>query len=262
LYCYIITQGNLRYSKAHLRYIMSYIRSVSTLLRKVGNETITEIKVARSPLSKILSFFLNLASVGEFERRLSQTPYDKLYHLFMIVKTDRGTYLVEKNEVIIIKRFNGRLTKQTEVLQTNLREGLTLNILLEKTRKNIGDKFYTYKGQDNNCQFFINSILKSNGLNTDELEKFVMQDTRYLFDNNPRFRKIVNSITDIGAVSTTVIDEIKEQIEDPANKETLLDKASNLFTHPLFNATESIPLLGKQLLKVGFQNSLLGPQGE
>ena len=149
---------------------MSYIRSVTTLLRKVGNETITEIRVARTPLSKILSFFLNLASVGEFEKRLSETPYDKLYHLFMIIKTDKGMYIVEKNEVIIVKRFNGRLTKQTEVLQTNLREGLSLNILLEKTWKNMGGKFYTYKGQDNNCQFFINSILKSNGLNTDELE--------------------------------------------------------------------------------------------
>ena len=240
---------------------MSYIKSVTTLLRKVGNEVITDIKVARSPLSKILSFFLNLASVGEFEKRLSQTPYDKLYHLFMIVKTDKGTYILEKNEVIIVKRFNGKLTKQTEVLQTNLREGLSLNILLERTRKNIGDKFYTYKGQDNNCQFFINSILKSNGLNTDELEKFVMQDTRHLFDGNPRFRKIVNSITDIGAISRTAVDEIKEQIEDPKNEQTLIDKASNIFgKHPLFNVTEPVSLLSKQLLKVGFQNSLLGPQ--
>lgn len=231
---------------------MSFIKSVQNLLKRVGNETITEIKVARVPLSKILSFFLNLTSLGEFKKRLSETPYDKLYHLFMIVKTEKGIYIVEKNEVIIIKKFNGKLTKQTEVLQTNMREGLTLNVILEKTKNNMGDKFFSYKGQDNNCQFFINSILKSNGLNTDELEKFVLQDTRHLFDNNPRFRKIVNSITDIGAVATTTIDEVKEDIEDPKNEQTLLDKASNILNHPLFETREPSSIL-KPILKTGFQ---------
>jgi hypothetical protein len=234
---------------------MSFIKSVQNLLKRVGNETIVEIKVARVPLSKILSFFLNLTSLGEFKKRLSETPYDKLYHLFMIVKTEKGNYIVEKNEVIIIKKFNGKLTKQTEVLQTNMREGLTLNNILEKTKNNMGDKFFTYKGQDNNCQFFINSILKSNGLNTDELEKFVLQDTKHLFDNNPRFRKIVNSITDIGAVATTTIDEVKEEIEEPKNEQTLLDKASNIFNHPLFETRQPSSIL-KPLFKIGFQNSL------
>jgi hypothetical protein len=62
-------------------------------------------------------------------------------------------------------------------------------------------------GRDNNCQYFINLVLKSNGLNTDELESFVIQDTRHLFDNNPRFRKIVNSITDVGAIATTNVEK-------------------------------------------------------
>jgi hypothetical protein len=224
---------------------MSYIKSVQNLLKRIGNDTITEIKVARVPLSKILSFFLNLTSLGEFKKRLSETPYDKLYHLFMIVKTEKGNYIVEKNEVIIIKKFNGKLTKDTEILETNIREGLTLNNMLEKTKNNMTDKFFTYKGQDNNCQFFINSILKSNGLNTDELEKFVLQETRSLFQNNPRFRKLVNSITNIGAVATTTIDEVKEEIEDPKNEPKLIDRTLTFKNEIL-----------KPLLKVGFQNSL------
>ena len=237
---------------------MSFIKSVQNLLKRVGNEKINEIKVARTPLSKILSFFLNLTSRGEFKKRLNETPYDKLYHLFMIVKTEKGTYLVEKNEVIIIKKFNGKLTKDTEILEANMRDNLTLNILLEKTKNNMGDKFFSYKGQDNNCQFFISQILKSNGLNTDELDKFVLQDTRALFSNNPRFRKIVNSITDIGAIATTTIDEVKEDIEDPTNENTILDKASNLLTHPIFNPPkiQSPSSLFKPILKLGFQNSI------
>jgi hypothetical protein len=243
---------------------MSFIKSVQSLLKRIGNNEIREIKVARSPLSKIMTFFLNLSSLGEFKKRLDETPYDKLYHLFMIIKTDSGTYILEKNEVIILKKFNGNITKQTEILESNIREGLTINTLLEKTRNNMGDKFFSYKGLDNNCQYFINSVLKSNGLNTDELESFVIQDTRHLFDNNPRFRKIVNSITDVGAIATTTIDEIKDDIESaPGNNvsklinevnlpivnggDTILDKLKNTtssYTNQLF----------KPLLKLGFQN--------
>lgn len=221
---------------------MSYIKSVQNLLKRVGNEKIIEIKVARTPLSKILSFFLNLTSMGQFQQRLNETPYDKLYHLFMIVKTEKGSYIVEKNEVIIIKKFNGKTTRDTEILEANLREGLTLNIILEKTKNNMGNAYFLYKGQDNNCQFYINQILKSNGLNTDELEKFVLQNTRVLFQNNPRFRKIVNTITDIGAITTTSIDEVKDTID---NEPKLIDRTLS-FQNDIF----------KPLLKTGFQNSL------
>lgn len=230
---------------------MSFIKSVQSLLKRVGNNEVREIKIARSPLSKITSLFLNLTSLGEFKKRLDETPYDKVYHLFMIIRTDSGTYILEKNEVIILKKF-GKITKQTEILQSNIKEGLTINNMLEKTRVLMRDKFFSYKGLDNNCQFFINSILKSNGLNNDELEAFVIQDTRHLFDNNPKFRKIINSITDVGAVATTTIDDIKVDIETSpknvvdngiATANSLVDKATN-YTHELF----------KPILKIGFQN--------
>lgn len=227
---------------------MSFIKSVQSLLKRVGNNKVIEIKIARSPLSKITSFFLNLTSLGEFKKRLNETPYDKMYHLFMIIKTESRSYILEKNEVIILKKFNGKITKDTEILETNIREGLTLNIMLEKARNIMGDKFYSYKGLDNNCQFFVSSILKSNGLNTDELEAFVIQDTRHLFNNNPKFRKIVNSITDVGAVATTTIDDIKEDIVSlPSEGDTILDKLKNTtssYTNELF----------KPILKLGFQN--------
>ena len=227
---------------------MSFIKSVQSLLKRVGNNKVIEIKIARSPLSKITSFFLNLTSLGEFKKRLNETPYDKMYHLFMIIKTESSSYILEKNEVIILKKFNGKITKDTEILETNIREGLTLNIMLEKARNIMGDKFYSYKGLDNNCQFFVSSILKSNGLNTDELEAFVIQDTRHLFNNNPKFRKIVNSITDVGAVATTTIDDIKEDIVSlPSEGDTILDKLKNTtssYTNELF----------KPILKLGFQN--------
>lgn len=222
---------------------MPFIRSVDNLLKKTRNNIILEIKICRVPLSKITLFFLNLTSLGEFKKRLNETPYDKLYHLFMIIKTDKGTFILEKNEVIIFKKFNGKFTNQTEILIVDITENLSINTLLENTRDYMGDKFYTYKGIDNNCQFFINSILKANNLNSDELETFVIQTTQKLFENNPRFRKIVNTITDVGGIATTTIDEVKTDLEN--TPEILRTKVENKTAEIL-----------RPILKLGFQNVL------
>ena len=56
----------------------------------------------------------------------------------------------------------------------------------------MGNKFFTYSGKDNNCQYFIDSTLKSNHLSTSENSKFILQDTRHLFENNPKLRKLSN----------------------------------------------------------------------
>ena len=221
---------------------MSLIKSVERLKKKVGNEKIVEIKVGRTPLSKIMLFFLNITSLGEFQKRLKETEYDKLYHLFMIIKTEKGSYILEKNEVIILKKFNGKITKNTEILETNLRENLTINILLDKTKAFMGDKFYVYKGQDNNCQFFLQSILKANSLITDEIDKFVLQNTSVLFENNPNFRKIVNSLTDIGGYGRQIVDKPLSDID--VIKEEIGD-----VKHEMFRPAG--------LLKLGFQNPFI-----
>jgi hypothetical protein len=115
---------------------------------------------------------------------------------------------------------------------------------LEKTKDLMGDKFFDYKALDNNCQFFVSSILKSNGLNRGELSTFVLQDTRKLFEDNPKFRKIVNSITDTGAITS----HIKQKAEEIATQ-PIQTSISNELMQPIFRGLT----LPNQLLK-GFSN--------
>ena len=82
----------------------------------------------------------------------------------------------------------------------------TMNSLLEKTKSYMGGDFFSYSGSHNNCQIFIDSILKSNSLSSLENSKFILQDTRHLFSNNPRFRKLSNTVTDIAAIKHRVDD--------------------------------------------------------
>lgn len=200
-----------------------YLNSVQNIINRIGDENIDKITVYRTPLSTALKLLLNITSMGQFEKKLQNSPYDTLYHLFMVISTSRGNYVIEKNEVIQIYKFS-KLGKGTESLNVPITDVITLNDLLENTRTSMGDKFFSYKGQDNNCQYFINSILVSNKLNTDPLETFILQDVRSLFQNNEKFRKLVNTTTDVGGVASTGVDRISNELLRPVST------AYNLFS--------------------------------
>jgi hypothetical protein len=206
----------------------NYLKNVQSIINKIGNSNITKITVARTPLSKALSFLLNITSLGQFNKELKETPHDKLFHLFLVIETTEGKYLLEKNEVINMSKFSS-FSSDTETKEVAYSKELTLNILLEKTKASMGNKFFTYKGLDNNCQFFVDSILKSNGISSQELSNFIIQDTRQLFNGNPKFRKIVNSITDIGAVGNQLV-----QKADEISKQPLKRTIDNELMKPLF----------------------------
>jgi hypothetical protein len=213
---------------------MSYLNSVQKIINRIGDDEITKITVNRTPLSKVLKFLLNITSQGQLEKKMEKTDYDTLYHLFMVIQTKNGSFVIEKNEVIQIYKLS-KIGKGTETLPVPINAGLTLNIMLSKTKSKMGGSYFSYKGADNNCQNYIISILISNGLNTDALEKFVLQDTRQLFEGNPQFRKIVNTTTDVGAVATTAIDKIQsnELLQKPSTGYSLFSTSNMKFNNIL-----------------------------
>ena len=182
----------------------SYSKNVENMLNSYGNEPILKIGIGRVALSKTTLFLLNVVSLGELNRKLKDSTYDKLFHLFMIIETSRGQFLLEKNEVISLSKK--KIPPKSEIINITIPNGLTLNSILEKTKQIMRQDFFTYSGRDNNCQFFIYNILKSNHIITQENEKFVLQDTQQLFNGNPTFRKRLNTITDTGAIVNRVAD--------------------------------------------------------
>lgn len=200
--------------------------SVNTaqILRKYGDEIIKEMTIGRVELSAALRVLLNVTSLGEFNKRLAETDSDKLFHLFLYVKTDQNYFIIEKNDVITISRKS--IPNKSQTMSVNIASNYTMNSLLEKTRNYMGNKFFTYSGSHNNCQFFIDSILKSNQLSNSENNKFIMQDTRHLFEKNERFRKLANSVTDIAAIKSRIDDLGYNPIRGIGNH--LLHKVGNV----------------------------------
>jgi hypothetical protein len=132
---------------------------------------------------------LNILSPN-FQKKKNNRP---LYHLKVLIKTDRSKFSLEKNAVITINNY--QMEKNAENMNVNIPSGLSMNILLANTRRLMGGKFLTYSAYDNNCQSLILAILQSNNLSTPQNVLFTKQSTQELF--TPQLRKITNTITDI-----------------------------------------------------------------
>lgn len=217
--------------------------NVKRIIKNIGDAEITNIEVARVPISSATKLLLNIVSLGNFQKRFNELPYDKLYHLYLILSTEHGKFVLEKNELINMKRFSHFAKDTDRITIESIPKGLNLNTLLDRTKAKLGGKYALYSAYDNNCQTFVNAILSSNGLNTPEVKTFVLQDTKHLFENDARFRKIVNTVTDVAGVKTkiepAVIDTIKSRVL-PFNelliprydKYNLLDKIKKRIFNP------------------------------
>jgi len=175
-----------------------YSPSMMRILEKYGAERIIKIEIQRNPLNWLLTGVLNAFTMGELAKN---NPYDKLFHLKIVITTDKGhRFALEKTQVIGMV-LDPKPNTGMEGLVVPITHYLTTNELLENTKKLMGDDFLPYSAKDNNCQDFIISILKANELDSPENTKFIKQDIVELFakiDNeNNIYRKTINTLTDL-----------------------------------------------------------------
>jgi hypothetical protein len=165
--------------------------SVDRFLDEHGDEPIQQLIISRNVISPLITGTLNILSPN-FKKKNNNNP---LYHLKILIKTDKTAFSVEKNERITISKY--QMNKNAENMNVNIPRGLSMNILLANTRQLMGGKFLTYSSQSNNCQSLILAILQSNNLSTPQNVLFTKQSTQELF--TPQLRKITNTVTDIAS---------------------------------------------------------------
>ena len=180
-------------------------QSARAILQRTGDEQITQITVCRTPVNSTVQLALNAVSLGQFKQRLDNAPYDDIFHLYLVVKTTGGSFVLEKNSTIELNEVSGTFSRpNSECRPIPTRQGLTLKEMLTKTERFMGSKFYTYSANNNNCQTFQLSILRSNQLGTQEDYDFIKQDTRQLFQDDSFLKKVSNSVTRTGAVVSQI----------------------------------------------------------
>jgi hypothetical protein len=216
---------NLKIAKAVIMGRNDYPPKVRNILKKYGNEIIVSYKLKRTPVSSLITSALSAVSMGEFGKRLKNSDYDQLFHLFLEMTTQIGKRIsVEKNATIHMEVSPPtRANEDVEDIINNIPTGLTINTLMNNTQKKMGNKFQVYNSKSNNCQDFILSILQSNNIGDESDFEFVKQDTDFLFENLPILQRIANATTDLGA-TVNVLTEGTGTISKKKPKKRVLKK--------------------------------------
>lgn len=181
----------------------SYTNASQKIIKKYGDQEITAIQIKRTPIAKVLDSVLNLISLGKWKSAKKEQKVDELFHLAMIVTISGKQIVVEKNASIDLST-SFKTTADTQVLSIPLSGGrpFTLNEMLEKARKKVGDqRFFSYDPFTNNCQFFIRYLLEAVRLYSPTAKTFLFQDLTKIVENLPSYvTKVAKTVTTTGAL--------------------------------------------------------------
>jgi hypothetical protein len=187
-------------------------------IAEIGNIQITSLQIIRNPVSSAIIEMMNIVSGFELKDKIKKSPYDNLFHLKIRIN---NKWDFEKESVPLLRdKINN---KDQEILQISEIPGNIIRDFVENVVNLMGlNKFNTYNSKSNNCQNFALAILQANGINNENYNNFIKQDTEFIFKNskNPVFTKILNTVTDIG--NRAVILKDGEGIPKPLQNKTTL----------------------------------------
>lgn len=185
--------------------INKYNYKTNYYINKYGDEIIKKMVIIRVPITSIFNMVI---------KPFNNINYDKYFHLSLIIN---DKYIIEKNEVInmaiykkiIIKDGNYMPPDYSNIQHFNINDKIIPNItikrLLYNTQQYMGSSYFPYSGLKNNCQDFILSILKSNNIYDENLYNFIKQDVKYIKNNWPTLKNIMDFSTNIiGIISTNI----------------------------------------------------------
>jgi hypothetical protein len=173
------------------------------LLERIGNEEVKTIQIVRTPLSSFTKGFLNIISLGQFDK-ISKKYYDEMFHLSLWIN---GQYNLEKNEVVVFNTKNPKEAKSQVRDVTNIPAGLTIQQLIDNTRDRMGaDNFSTYDAEKLNCQNFLINVFDANKIGDKVDRDFIFQDATKIFKELPEYAKVLGKVsTNLGAIFNRLI---------------------------------------------------------
>jgi hypothetical protein len=96
----------------------------------------------------------------------------------------------------VVTSYNPKNTEYEEA--TYIPSGLTFKELLDNAQKLMGKKYFPYDAISANCQDFLAGLLKGSSILTKQLQDFIKQDVKTLFETLPGTKKVMNVVTGIG----------------------------------------------------------------
>lgn len=171
---------------------------VDSVLKQHGTSTITSLQVGRSPVSGFLTGALNAVSSNALLNLQKEKGFDSIYHTFILIRTSDGFFTrFEKNEIVSFSKPTA-MKAGTELRQCPNPQ-CDLGNFVRRSMSAMGSRFFEYNAFTNNCQIFVVSCLKANGVLTNDLTKFLFQDFSSLSGSTAD--KAASSVTDIAGAA-------------------------------------------------------------
>ena len=177
---------------------------LNNFLEKNGNLIITSIMVCRTPVNSIIQNLVNVATLGDFQKKVHEAGYDNIYHLFMLLKMSNGKVIkLEKNQTVQIDFVSSADSKEFKQIND---VNMSLNSFFQNAEKKVNlTRLYVYDPVTQNCQVFLSDMLRSSGLLTKDLSDFINQSAEKLLDKDGIVHDIMRRITDAANTASVAL---------------------------------------------------------
>lgn len=165
----------------------NYNKSSQKLLDLYGDCKLTKLYVVRQPFSKSISFLLNIMTLFNYDKLLSESNNMFPHHIKLIFEVKltnncRKLLVLEKtNSINISEHFHVNELQEMKTIKMNQgKKGnnkYTLNNILKTTQHRLGaEKFFNWHIYKNNCKEFTREILKTIGKYRKTHNNFIFED--------------------------------------------------------------------------------------
>jgi hypothetical protein len=178
--------------------------NLNNFLKSNGDLTITSIMVCRTPVNSVIQNLVNVATLGEFQKKVKEAGYDNVYHLFMLLKMSNGKVIeLEKNQTVQIKFVSSANPKEFRQVDN---VNISLNQFFENAEKKVNlTRLYVYDPVTQNCQVFLSDMLRSSGFLTKDLSDFINQSAEKLLDKDGVVHDLMRKLTDIANTASVAL---------------------------------------------------------
>lgn len=183
--------------------------AVRKFIEQHKDNKIVKMEAGRIPVFKPIQQGLNALTKGKYEEKRREEGYNDIYHAFIVITLANGEkYQLEKNHVVEIKPY--KPDNKENLLPVKLDKSISLGDVLSNAEKyqekNKGkrDNFWKYDPQNNNCQYFVDDIVKGNPdiQNKEEVNKFSFQENAgKLIDTTGPYQNLLKFLPSVAATA-------------------------------------------------------------
>jgi len=173
-----------------------------------GGWNVVSWSVCREPLSKGLTYVIDLATRGQLLKNKDKLNYDDIFHLYSDIylkdpKTGKTKAIrLDKNARVNIGSVVPYKKGGSCMGVPNIPKNLVFDTLINKdTDKNT----YEYSADKFNCQDYTSKRLEAVGLLTEPLRKFIMQDVPALLPDAKIQLQLAKGVTNIASIFENIM---------------------------------------------------------